>query len=182
MEELLKSRELLQQQVSATEAQLHNLRSELENTEKQIATEKAKSATVNDDFAAQQKWPFSQDEYRRYGRQMIVEKIGLEGMVNFAAFLAPESQWNSTQLTSSRLGQLKLRDASVLIIGAGGLGCPAALYLAGAGVGTIGMVDGDTVEESNLHRQILHRTRNVGKYKVDSALQYLQEFVASKIP
>lgn len=49
------------------------------------------------------------------------------------------------------------------------------MYLAGAGVGTIGLVDGDTVEASNLHRQVLHRSENVGKYKVDSAIQYLQE-------
>lgn len=79
-------------------------------------------------------------------------------------------------LTSSVLGQLKLRSASVLLVGAGGLGCPAALYLAGAGVGTLGMVDGDTVESSNLHRQVLHRTKNVGKYKVDSAIEYLEEY------
>ena len=55
------------------------------------------------------------------------------------------------------------------------MGCPAALYLAGAGVGTLGMVDGDTVEFSNLHRQVLHRRKNVGKFKVDSAIEYLQE-------
>jgi adenylyltransferase/sulfurtransferase len=63
----------------------------------------------------------------------------------------------------------------VLLVGAGGLGCPAALYLAGAGVGTLGLIDGDQVEESNLHRQVLHRTKNVGKYKVESAIQYLEE-------
>lgn len=72
-------------------------------------------------------------------------------------------------------GQLKLRSAKVLIVGAGGLGCPAALYLAGAGVGTLGLVDGDAVESSNLHRQVLHRTRNIGKLKVDSAIEYLKE-------
>lgn len=81
-----------------------------------------------------------------------------------------------TSLLNAQSGQLKLRSSSVLIIGAGGLGCPAALYLAGAGVGTIGLVDGDTVEQSNLHRQILHRTRNVGKLKVDSAIEYLEEY------
>jgi adenylyltransferase/sulfurtransferase len=63
----------------------------------------------------------------------------------------------------------------VLLVGAGGLGCPAALYLAGAGVGTLGLVDGDTVESSNLHRQVLHRSKNVDKFKVDSAIEYLQE-------
>jgi adenylyltransferase/sulfurtransferase len=55
------------------------------------------------------------------------------------------------------------------------LGCPAAQYLAGAGVGTIGLIDGDTVEVSNLHRQVLHRTKNVGKFKVDSAIESLRE-------
>ena len=73
------------------------------------------------------------------------------------------------------VGQLKLRSSRILIVGAGGLGCPAALYLAGAGVGTLGMIDGDTVEFSNLHRQVLHRRKNVGKLKVDSAIEYLQE-------
>ncbi|KAH8703340.1 putative molybdenum cofactor [Talaromyces proteolyticus] len=73
------------------------------------------------------------------------------------------------------LGQLKLRTSSVLLVGAGGLGCPAALYLAGAGVGKLGLVDGDAVESSNLHRQVLHRTKNVGKLKVDSAIEYLEE-------
>ena len=66
-------------------------------------------------------------------------------------------------------GQQKLLDSRVVVIGAGGLGSPAALYLAAAGVGTIGVVDMDTVEESNLQRQILHSTETIGKNKVDSA-------------
>ena len=66
-------------------------------------------------------------------------------------------------------GQQKLLDSRVVIIGAGGLGSPAALYLTAAGVGTIGVVDMDTVEESNLQRQILHSTETIGKNKVDSA-------------
>ena len=49
------------------------------------------------------------------------------------------------------------------------------MYLAGAGFGRIGLVDGDTVEHSNLHRQVLHRTKNIGKFKVDSAVEYLRE-------
>ena len=66
-------------------------------------------------------------------------------------------------------GQQKLLDSRVVIIGAGGLGSPAALYLAAAGIGTIGVVDMDTVEESNLQRQILHNTETIGQNKVDSA-------------
>ena len=66
-------------------------------------------------------------------------------------------------------GQKKLLDAKVLIIGAGGLGAPAAMYLAAAGVGTIGIADRDKVELSNLQRQIIHSTNDVGKAKVQSA-------------
>ncbi len=66
-------------------------------------------------------------------------------------------------------GQLKLLDAKVLLLGAGGLGSPAALYLAAAGVGTIGIIDMDVVDESNLQRQILHNTDRIGERKVDSA-------------
>jgi len=66
-------------------------------------------------------------------------------------------------------GQLKLLDSKVLLIGAGGLGSPAAMYLAAAGVGTIGIVDFDVVDVSNLQRQLLHGTKDVGRLKVDSA-------------
>ena len=68
-------------------------------------------------------------------------------------------------------GQLKLLDARVLLVGAGGLGSPSALYLAAAGVGTIGIVDSDVVDESNLQRQVLHATDRVGMSKVESARQ-----------
>ena len=71
-------------------------------------------------------------------------------------------------------GQLKLRHVKILIVGVGGLGCPAAAYLAGAGIGTIGLVDGDTVELSNLHRQIIHTCENKGRKKVESAVSYLR--------
>src|ERR687887_1939979 len=66
-------------------------------------------------------------------------------------------------------GQKKLKAARVLCIGAGGLGSPAALYLAAAGVGTLGLVDFDAVDASNLQRQILHSTRDVGRSKLQSA-------------
>lgn len=96
------------------------------------------------------RWPLAANEYRRYGRQMILPQIGLQG-------------------------QLRLKEASVLIVGLGGLGCPAAAYLAGAGVGKIGLVDGDGVETSNLHRQIIHTTSRVTYLKVASAQEFLEE-------
>jgi adenylyltransferase/sulfurtransferase len=92
---------------------------------------------------------FSHDESRRYARQMAMPEFGAAG-------------------------QEKLRAARVLLIGAGGLGSPAALYLAAAGVGTLGIVDPDDVELSNLHRQILHGTADVGRPKVASAAARLE--------
>ena len=69
-----------------------------------------------------------------------------------------------------REGQQRLLDARVLIIGLGGLGSPAAMYLAAAGVGTLGLVDFDVVDETNLHRQIIHGTRDIGRSKMTSAV------------
>ena len=71
-------------------------------------------------------------------------------------------------------GQAKLLDSKVLIVGAGGLGSPSALYLAAAGVGTLGIVDFDVVEASNLQRQVIHSTERLGHKKVDSAKQTIQ--------
>ena len=85
----------------------------------------------------------------RYGRHLTVPEVGEEG-------------------------QLQLLGSSVLLIGAGGLGSPAALYLAAAGVGTIGIVDDDIVDRSNLQRQILHQDNRVGDLKVDSARSTLE--------
>ncbi len=73
-------------------------------------------------------------------------------------------------------GQRKLLDAKVLIVGAGGLGSPAAVYLAAAGVGTLGIVDNDELELSNLHRQILHHTADVGRPKVESAQETIARY------
>lgn len=86
---------------------------------------------------------FSTEEYARYSRQMSVPNFG--GVD----------------------GQKRIKNSRVLIIGAGGLGCPAALYLAGAGVGEIGISDGDSVDLSNLHRQIIYNMDSIGKKKVD---------------
>ncbi len=90
----------------------------------------------------------SADQRNRYQRHLLVPEIGEEG-------------------------QLRLLDAKVLLLGAGGLGSPAALYLAAAGVGTLGIIDMDVVDESNLQRQILHNLDRVGERKVDSAKKTL---------
>jgi len=81
---------------------------------------------------------------KRYSRHLLVPEVG-------------------------ETGQLKLLDSRVLLIGAGGLGSPAALYLAAAGVGTLGIIDADVVDDSNLQRQIIHSTERIGEYKAESA-------------
>lgn len=92
----------------------------------------------------------TRDEVRRYSRHLIIPDIGVNG-------------------------QQRLKDARVLCIGAGGLGSPALLYLAAAGVGTIGIIDGDHVDESNLQRQIIHGPSDVGRPKVESAAEAVAE-------
>ncbi len=88
------------------------------------------------------------DDLSRYSRHLILPEVGMEG-------------------------QQKLKAARVLLIGAGGLGSPLAFYLAAAGVGTLGLVDFDVVDASNLQRQIIHSTRDVGRKKLDSAAEKL---------
>jgi molybdopterin/thiamine biosynthesis adenylyltransferase len=92
---------------------------------------------------------FSEEQIRRYSRHIILPEIG-------------------------GLGQTKLLEAKVLLVGAGGLGSPAAFYLAAAGVGTLGIIDADVVDLSNLQRQILHTTADVGRPKIVSAQEALQ--------
>ena len=88
----------------------------------------------------------SREEILRYSRHLLIPEVGLEG-------------------------QRKLKAASVLIIGTGGLGSPMALYLAAAGVGRIGLVDYDVVDSSNLQRQVIHGTSGIGVLKVELARQ-----------
>src|SRR3990172_6815893 len=86
----------------------------------------------------------TQDEIERYKRQLVLKEIGGEG-------------------------QQKLKAARVLVVGAGGLGSPLILYLAAAGIGQIGIIDSDRVSLDNLHRQVVHDTKSVGKAKTRSA-------------
>lgn len=92
--------------------------------------------------------PLTEEQVERYSRHILLPQVGEEG-------------------------QQRIRQARVLCIGAGGLGSPAAYYLVAAGVGTLGLVDMDEVDISNLQRQILHSTRDVGKPKVESAAEKL---------
>ena len=89
------------------------------------------------------------EQIERYSRHIILKEVGVKG-------------------------QKKILDGKVLIIGAGGLGSPAALYLAAAGVGTIGIIDADNVDLSNLQRQVVHTTADIGKPKVDSAAETMR--------
>ena len=94
--------------------------------------------------------PLSPDELRRYGRHIVLSQVGTTG-------------------------QQKLKAARVLLVGAGGLGSPAALYLAAAGIGTLGLVDFDVVDVTNLQRQVLHGTSDIGRPKLDSATDRIRD-------
>src|SRR6185437_11115513 len=92
----------------------------------------------------------NKEEVARYSRHLILPEVGMEG-------------------------QLKLKQAKVAMIGAGGLGAPLGLYLAAAGVGRIGMVDFDVVDTSNLQRQVIHGTKDIGRKKLDSAADRMRD-------
>ena len=92
---------------------------------------------------------FTEEEVERYSRHIILDEVGGKG-------------------------QQKIKNSSVLVVGAGGLGSPAAYYLAAAGVGTLGIVDSDVVDRSNLQRQILHNTQDIDRPKVESAAEKLE--------
>jgi molybdopterin/thiamine biosynthesis adenylyltransferase/rhodanese-related sulfurtransferase len=94
--------------------------------------------------------PLSEEEITRYARHLITPEVGLAG-------------------------QLKLKQAKVLVVGTGGLGSPISIYLAAAGVGKLGLMDSDVVDASNLQRQILHGTADVGRLKLDSARDTLRD-------
>src|ERR671925_569675 len=92
---------------------------------------------------------FTEEQVQRYARHIILPNVG-------------------------GAGQRKLLDSSVLVIGAGGLGSPIAMYLAAAGIGKLGIIDFDAVDVSNLQRQILHTNDDVGRPKIESAVEHLR--------
>lgn len=94
--------------------------------------------------------PLSREEVNRYSRHLLIPNVGIEG-------------------------QRRIKNAKVLVIGAGGLGSPTLLYLAAAGVGTLGIIDFDRVDESNLQRQIIHTVDSIGELKVESAKRAIQK-------
>lgn len=111
---------------------------------------KSRAATSAPTAGSQSKMvPFSDTELNRYARHIVLREVG-------------------------GVGQKRLKDAKILVVGAGGLGSPALLYLAAAGVGTIGVVDDDVVENSNLQRQVIHPDRNIGVPKVHSAAEAMR--------
>ncbi|KAK8089035.1 Urmylation protein [Apiospora hydei] len=140
----------LRLQIAKVEAELRGLRlqlSQLETSQEHAPRDQSLHNNTPPEIESPWKWPLQQQEYERYARQLILPSVGIAG-------------------------QLRLKSAAVLVVGAGGLGCPAATYLAGAGVGVLGLVDGDIVEVSNLHRQTAHSHTKIGMNKVDSLAEY----------
>lgn len=188
------NREEIEAEIAKTQDRLLQLQSQLQLIQQPSSSEKFSTTTT-------QLTPLSLNDYLRYGRQMILPQFGLSGSYHL---LCLHIIHHLTHLTSYHpLGQLKLKQASVLVIGAGGLGCPALLYLARAGVGKIllsytdiqafkhptdrwmigriSIVDHDTVEVSNLHRQVLHTNSTVGINKAESAKLQLLSWVEDDV-
>ncbi|XP_065661175.1 adenylyltransferase and sulfurtransferase MOCS3 isoform X6 [Hydra vulgaris] len=142
---------------SDIKARISVLEAELESLKLQLSLEKS---SVDSELCNQpmihpiKKCNLSNKDIQRYSRQIILPEVSAQG-------------------------QVLIRKSQVLIVGVGGLGCPAAQYLVGAGIGTIGLVDYDTVELSNLHRQVLHRETNIGMSKVQSAISELKRLNSS---
>ncbi|KAH3687561.1 hypothetical protein WICPIJ_001462 [Wickerhamomyces pijperi] len=137
--------EQLKERLAALELENTQLKSELSSN-----SSNTKPAESSNTQTFEPSTSLTLEEYTRYGRQLTV------------------SQFQSIP------GQLSLKNSKILVIGAGGLGCPALLYLTGAGVGKIGIVDDDVVDISNVHRQVLHDTTRVGWFKAESAEWYLR--------
>ncbi|CAB3258216.1 unnamed protein product [Arctia plantaginis] len=140
--QLEKEIEGLRQKLIEKENELHTLKISLNLSQSAVLQNGASEACNGNQkvmYGALPKWAIE-----RYSRQILLREIGVPG-------------------------QSKICSARVLIVGAGGLGCPAAMYLAGSGVGEIGIVDYDVVEITNIHRQLLHKEENVGMNKAESA-------------
>uniref|UniRef100_A0A182INL1 Adenylyltransferase and sulfurtransferase MOCS3 homolog n=1 Tax=Anopheles atroparvus TaxID=41427 RepID=A0A182INL1_ANOAO len=132
------------------ETEIEVLEDDIRTLRKQLRKKVQQLKALKNTFQKNCVTRLNNDEIARYSRQIILSEIGVQG-------------------------QLKLKKASVLVVGAGGLGCPSALYLAGAGIGRIGVLDYDEVELTNLHRQLLHTEATVGFSKVDSVQARLEE-------
>lgn len=117
-----------------------------------LRTKEAQLAALRRERQILQDYGLNNEEILRYSRQIFLPEIGIKG-------------------------QIKLKNSAILIVGAGGLGCPAALYLASAGVGHIGIIDYDDIEINNLHRQLLYTESNIGISKVNAAVETLNRYL-----
>jgi len=145
--------EILRQEIERKSLELESMKILLARKEKEQRSAEAAILTSSHSssfVAPEKKERLNNDDILRYSRQLILPEIGVKG-------------------------QIKLCNASILIVGAGGLGCPAAQYLAAAGVGCIGIVDYDRVEMSNLHRQVLHTESRVNISKAESIKMHLNQ-------
>lgn len=134
----------------STDTNEDQLVAEIAELRELLHAKEVKLARLRRDKQVMQEYGLNNDEICRYSRQLFLPEIGVRG-------------------------QKKIKDSSVLIVGAGGLGCPAALYLACAGIGHIGIVDYDNIEINNLHRQLLYTEANIGTAKVTAAAERINQ-------